>query len=122
MPSAQSAPVKPRTAKPDAPRPEPRILFQKYFKSVGPRTYAIQVKEASNGNHFLVLTEGKRDDKTGEVRKTRLFVFSEDFQQFISTFDQAVKFIRDNPISPEVAQRRRKFWEKQGNEGNKVTR
>ena len=54
------------------PKPEPKILFQKFFKSIGPRTYAAQVKEAGNGNHFLVLTEGRRDEKTGEVRKTRL--------------------------------------------------
>ena len=52
---------------------EGEILFQDYFKSVGPRTYAAQVKRAGNGNHFLVLTEGKRDDATGEVRKIRLF-------------------------------------------------
>jgi hypothetical protein len=55
---------------------EPKILFQKYFRSVGPRTYAAQIKEAGNGNHFLVITEGKRDDKTGEVKKTKVLVFS----------------------------------------------
>src|SRR5437016_196526 len=60
-----------------APKSEPEILFQKYFKSVGPRTYAAQIKKASNGNHFIVLTEGKRDDKSDQVRKTKLFVFSE---------------------------------------------
>lgn len=106
MSSAQSAPAK----------PEPKILFQKYFKSVGPRTYAMQVKEAGNGNHFLVLMEGKRDDKTNEVRKTRLFVFSEDFEQFTKTFNEAAKFIRDNPVPAEVSQRRKKFWAKQGKE------
>src|SRR5437660_1643579 len=66
----------PRAAQAD--KPEPEILFQKYFKSVGPRTYAAQLKRAVNGNQFLVLTEGKRDEKTGEVRKTKLFVWSED--------------------------------------------
>src|SRR5689334_13186406 len=64
---------------PAGPKPEPKILSQKYFKSVGPRTYAAQLMEAGNGNHYLVLTEGKRDEKTGEVRKSKLFVFSEDF-------------------------------------------
>ena len=28
---------------------EPKILFQQFFKSVGPRTYAAQVKEAGSG-------------------------------------------------------------------------
>src|SRR5437588_9342050 len=42
-------------------KPEEAILFQTFFKSVGPRTYASQVKRPANGNHFLVLTEGNRD-------------------------------------------------------------
>ena len=51
-------------------KPEDVVLFQKWFKSVGPRTYAAQVKRAGNGNHFLVLTEGKRDPQTNELRKS----------------------------------------------------
>ena len=63
-------------------RVEPVILYQKYFKSIGARTYAVQVKRAGNGSHFLVLTEGKRDEKTGQVRKSQLYVFSEDFAAY----------------------------------------
>src|SRR4051812_40045720 len=74
------------------PKPEPKILFQKFFKSVGPRTYAAQVKQAGNGNHFLVLTEGKREDKTAEVKKTKLFVFSEDFPEFLGMLQETAKF------------------------------
>src|SRR5687768_11158242 len=74
------------------PKPEPKILFQKFFKSVGPRTYAAQLKEAGNGNHFLVLTEGKRDEKTNEVKKTKLFVFSEDFADFFALVQETAKF------------------------------
>src|SRR5256714_9475424 len=95
------------------PKPEAKILFQKFFKSVGPRTYAAQVKEAGNGNHFLVLTEGRRDEKTAEVRKTRLFIFSEDFDEFFGMFREAEKFIRANPISEEIKQRRQSFRAKQ---------
>src|SRR3954451_2346695 len=78
-----------RKAQPEA---EHEILFQKFFKSVGPRTYAAQVKKARNGNHYLVLTEGKRDDKTAEVRKTRLFVYSEDFVEFFRLIKSAAEF------------------------------
>src|SRR5450432_2989687 len=95
-----------------APKAAPKILFQKYFKSVGPRTYAAQVKEAGNGNHFLVLTEGKRDDKTGEVKKSMLFVFSEDFPEFFRMCDEAAKFVAANPVPDEVKNRRQKFWAK----------
>jgi hypothetical protein len=49
---------------------EPKILFQKYFKSIGTRSYAAHVKENDKGNQFLVLTEVKRDPASGEVKKT----------------------------------------------------
>ncbi|WP_428937309.1 DUF3276 family protein [Fontivita pretiosa] len=96
-----------------APGAEARILFQKYFKSVGPRTYAAQVKQAGNGNHFLVLTEGKRDPKTEELRKTRLFVFSEDFEQFLQMIDEAAQFIREHPVPQQVRQQRQRYWARQ---------
>jgi hypothetical protein len=98
-------------------KPEPDVLFQSYFKSVGPRTYAAQVKRAGNGNHFLVLTEGKRDEKTDEVRKTRLFVFSEDFPAFFRLVQEAAVFIRANPVPEEVKQKRDRFWSKQKQPG-----
>src|SRR4051812_5463832 len=92
---------------------EAKILFQSYFKSVGPRTYAAQLKEAGNGNHFLVLTEGKRDDAKGDVKKTRLFVFSEDFVAFFKLMKESAEFIKANPVSDQVKQRREKHWAKQ---------
>ncbi|HVT88165.1 MAG TPA: DUF3276 family protein [Tepidisphaeraceae bacterium] len=100
----------PAVKQPPGAKTEARILFQDYFKSVGPRTYAAQVKQAGNGNHFLVLTEGKRDDKTGEVRKTKLFIFSEDFESFFKMAQKAGAFIQANPVSATVKQRRQKFW------------
>ena len=33
-------------------KPEPDVLFQSYFKSVGPRTYAAQVKRAGTAITF----------------------------------------------------------------------
>jgi len=98
-------------------KPEAEILFQKYFKSVGPRTYAAQLKRAGNGNHFLVLTEAKRDEKTDEVRKTRLYIFSEDFVSFFKMLHETAQFIRQNPVPDEVRQRQDRFWSKKGSSG-----
>lgn len=95
-------------------RPEPKILFQSYFKSVGPRTYAAQVKEASNGNHFIVLTEGKPDKATGELRKTRLLVFSEDFESFFKLVDEARQFAQHNPVPDSVKKRQSDYWKHSG--------
>jgi Protein of unknown function (DUF3276) len=96
----------------DAEKAEPKILFQKYFHSVGPRTYAAQVKELSNGNHLLVLTEGKRDKATGEVRKIRLFIYGEDFVSFFRLLHETAGYIRGNPVPEEIRRKRAKFWAK----------
>lgn len=101
-----------------AQKPEAQILFQDYFRSVGPRTYAAQVKQASNGNHFIVLTEGKRDNKTGEVRKTKLLVFSEDFDAFFKMLDTTARYIKAHPVAPDVAEKQRKFWARQRKTGS----
>jgi hypothetical protein len=94
------------------PKAEPKILFQKYFKSVGPRTYAAQLKEAGNGNHFLVFTEGKRDPETNEVKKIKLFVFSEDFPAYFRMLHELAQFIKAHPVSPEIKMRRMRYWAK----------
>ncbi|MGH7215203.1 MAG: DUF3276 family protein [Tepidisphaeraceae bacterium] len=117
---AKSAPTMKRPAAKPGPagdRPEPKILFQNYFKSVGPRTYAAQVKQAANGNHFLVLTEGKRDETSGQVRKTRLFVYSEDFAQFFRMLHDTACWIRANPVPDAIKQRRATFWARKNTAG-----
>jgi hypothetical protein len=101
-------------SRPSSPKPkaEPKIIHQDFFKSVGPRTYAAQIKEIANGNHLLVLTEGKRDEKTNEVRKTRLFVYGEDFPALFNMLEQARAFVEAHPVSKAVQARRQKFWER----------
>ena len=103
---------RPRPGGPTAEKAEHEILFQTYFKSVGPRTYAAQIKKASNENQYLVLTEGRRDEKTGEVRKARLFVYSEDFTAFFRMLQETAQHLRAHPVPEEVKQRRARFWAK----------
>src|SRR5437763_656519 len=91
------------------------ILFQNFFKSVGPRTYAAQVKKANNANHYLVITEGKRQKDSDEVRKTRLFVYSEDFVQFFRMIKATADWIREHPVPPDVQKERARFWSKKPN-------
>lgn len=121
-----SAPGNGRTAakaagRPEA-KPEAKILFQKFFHSVGPRTYATQVKELGNGNHLLVITEGKRDVETGEVRKTRLLIFGEDFTAFFKLLAETAGFIRANPLSEEIREKRRRIWAKRNKEARAAVR
>lgn len=92
------------------PPAEAKILFQQFFKSVGPRTYAAQVKQAGNGNHFVVLTESRRKEGQAEPSKTRLFVFSEDFVEFFKLIQATAQFIKANPVSAEVRARQKRYW------------
>ena len=101
---------------------EQEILFQNWFKSVGPRTYAAQLKKAGNGNHFLVLTEGKRDESTGEVRKTRLFLFSEDFTAFFKMMHETALFIREHPVPEAIKKKRDRYWAKQDAKGGEPSK
>jgi len=99
-------------ARSSAAKSDSKILFQKYFKSIGPRTYAAQLKEAGNGNHFLVLTEGKRDPVTNEVKKLKLFVYSEDFNAFFRMLHDTAQFIKAHPVAQEIKMRRMRYWAK----------
>jgi hypothetical protein len=102
--ASRSAPAAAAAAK------EPKILFQKHFKSVGTRTYAAQVKENDKGNHFLALTESKRDPVTGETKKTKVFVYSEDFAQYFRMLHETAQFIKGHPVSDEVKLKRQRYW------------
>ena len=117
-PSSKPAEARSR-AETKPPKPDAKILFQTYFKSVGPRTYAAQLKKAGNGNHFLVFTEGKRDAKTQDLRKVSLFLFSEDFDSFFKLMRETEQFVRAHPVPKEVQQKRQKFWRKQKDQPEK---
>lgn len=97
----------------DAKRDPDPILFQTYFKSVGPRTYAAQLKRAANNNHYLVFTEGKRDKVTDEVRKISLYVYSEDFVSFFKMLKETAEFVRAHPLPAEVAKKRARYWQRE---------
>ena len=89
---------------------EPKVLFQKYFKSIGTRSYAAHLKENDKGNQFLVLTESKRDPATGETKKTKVFVYSEDFAQYFRMLHETAQFIKAHPVSEEVKLKRQRYW------------
>jgi hypothetical protein len=114
MPTKAPAPVRPVAGKNST--DDHPILFQKFFKSMGPRTYAAQVKQAANGNHYLILTEGYRKPDSDEVRKSRIFLYSEDFVQFFRMLHETAQWIKANPLPEEVKQKRERYWKKQREE------
>ncbi len=97
-------------------KPEAPILFQQYFKS-GRRTYAAQVKQTKAGDHFLVLTDGRRDPETDELRKSMLFLFSQDFPAFFKMLHDTAQWIKANPVPEEVRQRQQQYKQRSGGKG-----
>jgi hypothetical protein len=95
-----------------AAKPEPKLLFQRFFQSVGPRVYTAQLKQLPNGNHVLVLQEERRDPKTGEVRQSRTHIYGEDFTAFFRMLHETAGFIREHPLPADVRKRRAEFWAK----------
>ena len=117
MPAATMSRADEKSARKPEQTKEHKILYQTYFKSVGTRTYAAQVKEAGNGNHFILITEGSRDKQTGEVRKKSVIIFSEDFEEFGKLIGDTMQFVRAHPVPPDIAQRQKNFWRKKPGPG-----
>jgi Protein of unknown function (DUF3276) len=96
--------------------PDEVVLFQKFFKSVSPRTYTVQVKRVATGNHCIVLAEDKRDSETNEVKRHRLHIYSEDFGQFFRLLQETVNFVKTHPVPDEIKKKRERFWAKRAEE------
>ncbi len=60
----------------------------------GTRTYFFDVKKASNGSDYLIITETKREGS--KFRQERVFVFDNDFREFIGGLKRALKFMKDS--------------------------
>jgi ERCC4-type nuclease len=89
---------------------EPRVLFQKAFKSPSQKQYSALLKELESGNHLLTLSEARRDAATGQMHKTRISIFGEDLTAFFRLLHETATFIRSSPLPEEVRRRREKFW------------
>jgi hypothetical protein len=109
-PAAPAAPV--RSAPAGGTKSDHKILFQKFFKSISPRQYSVHLKECPSGNHYLVLTETKRDPETGESKKSRLFIYSEDFSQYFRMLHETAQFIKTHPVPEEITLKRQRYWAK----------
>ena len=68
------------------------------LKSVGSRTYFFDLKEASNGNTFLQITESRpRGEGEDGFEQSRLFVFSEDYESFFKSLGDVYRHLKAHP-------------------------
>ena len=129
MPAKSSTPAAAATSRPAATRAngaasarangtanghkqEPKVLFQKYFKTISRRTYAAKLKESHDGNQFLVLTEEKPDPETGEIRKSKVSIHSEDFSHYFRMLHETAQFIKTHPVPEAIKMKRMRYWAK----------
>ncbi len=61
---------------------EKQMLFTETVKGES-RTFFFDLKEASNGKPYLCINESSKD-KEGDFKRSRIFVFEEDFEKFAS--------------------------------------
>ena len=66
-------------------------LFSRTVKA-GQRTYFVNVKEASNGNKYLTITESKRVEKD-KFERFRIMVFQDKVGAFVEALYEAQQFV-----------------------------
>jgi hypothetical protein len=68
---------------------EKQVLFTETVKGAS-RTYFFDLKESSNGNPYLSITETSRNQE-GEYQRHRTLVFEKDFEKFASAVANTMK-------------------------------
>ena len=80
---------------------EKDIVFSKAIKA-GKRIYYVDVKKNRKGELFLAVTEskkvisGEQDHPSINYEKHKIFLYQEDFEHFLSGFNEAIEYIRSN--------------------------
>ncbi len=87
-------------------RAEIEDLFSNVVKA-GKRTYFFDVKATRSDEYYLTITESKkRMGKDGNMfyEKHKIFVYKEDFDNFMGGLTEAVNFIKSNQeVLPRIA-------------------
>ena len=77
------------------------IVFSKSIKA-GKRIYYLDVKKNRKDEMFLAITESKKvvmgegDDSQVSFEKHKIFLYKEDFGNFMAGLEQAINFINQN--------------------------
>ncbi len=64
--------------------------------NVGKRTYFFNVKENRQGDLFLNVVESKKQSSDIAFERHSVIVFEEDLDAFITEFEKATKFMKQN--------------------------
>ena len=73
-------------------------VFSKVVKA-GKRTYFFDVKTTRQNEHYITITESKKvfgDNGSAHFEKHKIFLYKEDFEKFMDSFNEAMQYIKDN--------------------------
>ena len=83
---------------------EKEEVYSKAVKA-GKRTYVMDVKETKAGDLYLTITESKRifDENLNKFiyDKHKIFLYKEDFENFVTGLQQTIRFIETGEVPPE---------------------
>ncbi len=83
---------------------EKEEVYSKAVKA-GKRTYFMDVKETKSGDLYLTITESKRifDENLNKFiyDKHKIFLYKEDFENFVTGLQQTIRFIETGELPPE---------------------
>lgn len=77
------------------------IIFSKAVKA-GKRIYYMDVKSSRTGDMYLSVTESKKvtsgdiDSPTVNFEKHKIFLYKEDFENFLNSLHEAVNYIEEH--------------------------
>lgn len=79
-------------------------VFSKVVKA-GKRTYFFDVKTTRQNEHYITITESKKifeDNGSSHFEKHKIFLYKEDFEKFMDSFDEALQYIKENASEADV--------------------
>ena len=74
-------------------------IFSKRVKA-GKRTYFFDVRATKSNDYFLTITESTRKFEDGNYVKSKIFLYTEDFNKFIEALNETVKHVKSE-LLPE---------------------
>ena len=105
--------------KSDVEKKDKNLVFGQQVKA-GKRVYFIDVRATNKGDYYLSITESRKKialDGKMIFEKSKVFLYKEDFEKFLTSLGEAVDFIKkEQPFdAEEYAERRRQYIEERNN-------
>ncbi|MDO6739138.1 PUR family DNA/RNA-binding protein [Wenyingzhuangia sp. 2_MG-2023] len=95
-------------------------IFSQILRA-GRRTYFFDVRGTKAGDYYLTITESKKfthDDGTFHYQKHKIYLYKEDFTEFMEQLKQATDFIINEKGEEVISERHQKDFKKEENDSD----